>query len=175
MSEYFTALCDTMEDIARNPRAVFMGQSVAWPGTAMFKTMAGVPMEQRIEFPVAEDMQMGAAIGMSLAGDLPVCIFPRWNFLLCATNQLVLHLDKLPLYSRGGFKPKVIIRTAVATDDPLDPGPQHIGDFCDPFRMMLATVHIHRLQTPRDVRERYAQALAADHSTILVEMAEHYT
>lgn len=174
MSEYFTALCDAMEMLSRQPRAVFIGQAVKYPGTAMFKTLGGVPESQRIEFPVAEDMQMGVAIGMALNGDLPVCIYPRFNFLLLAVNQLCLHLDKLPVYSRGGYKPKVIIRTAVATDQPLDPGPQHLGDFSEPFARMLTTVRVQRLWTAEDVRAGYADALAFDGSTLLVEMAEKY-
>lgn len=163
-----------MKRIAQEPRAVFIGQSVKYPGTAMYRTLTQVPEEQRIEFPVAEDMQMGVAIGMAINGDLPVCIYPRWNFLLLATNQLVLHLDKLPLYSRGGYRPKVIIRTAVATDDPLDPGPQHLGDYSEPFARMLETVRVRRMVTAQQVREAYADALEYDGSSILVEMAEMY-
>ena len=30
-----------------------------------------------------------------MSGKIPVSIFPRWNFLLLAINQLVNHLDKL--------------------------------------------------------------------------------
>ena len=47
-----------------------------------------------IELPVAEEMQMGMSFGMSLDGTIPISIYPRWNFLLCAINQLVNHLDK---------------------------------------------------------------------------------
>src|SRR5712691_1403346 len=143
MSDYFNALCDIMKMLGEHPKTIFIGQTVRYPGTAMFSTLTDVPNEKRIELPVFEDTQMGMAIGLSLRGLLPVCVFPRWNFLLIAANQLVLHLDKLPIYSRGGYRPKVIIRTAVATEHPLDPGPQHLGDFSEAVRMMLATVRVY--------------------------------
>src|SRR5215475_11958092 len=137
MGTYFDALCAAMRMVADEPKAIFMGQAVAYPGTAMTNTFKGIAPEKLLEMPVAEDMQLGMATGMALAGWLPVCCYPRFNFLLLATNQLVLHLDKLPLYS--GWRPRVIVRTAIATPEPLDPGPQHLGDFTDAFRSMLKT------------------------------------
>lgn len=138
----------------------------------MFKTLRAVPMDKRLEFPVAEDCQMGFCIGAALAGDLPICIFPRFNFLLLAISQLVLHLDKLPLMCSA--QPRVIIRTAVATDDPLDPGPQHVGDFTDAFRSMLLSVAVVRLTTAALIVPCYEQALRRDGSTILVEFSRLY-
>src|SRR6516162_7203129 len=112
MSEYFDQLSKAMVAVAQHPRAVFMGQAVEYPGTAIFNTLKDVPKEKKLELPVAEDMQMGMAIGMSLNGELPICIYPRINFLLLAINQLVLHLDKLPLYS--DWKPNVLITKPIA-------------------------------------------------------------
>src|SRR5215475_2700738 len=138
---YFDSLCEAMNVLAEVPNTVFMGQGM-WAGTTMSATLAGVPDHKKLEFPVAEDLQMGMAIGMALDGMLPICIFPRWNFLLCAANQLVNHLDRIPIYSVGGFKPKVIIRTAVPSNQPFNPGPQHDDDFTDAFKMMLRTVDV---------------------------------
>ena len=98
---YRTELTRAMTLLGQDPRTIVMGQAVAFPGTGMTATFAGVPKDQLLELPVAEDMQLGMAIGMSLAGYLPICVFPRWNFLLAATDQLVNHLDKLPLYGNG--------------------------------------------------------------------------
>lgn len=172
---YIEELRRAMEIVARHPRSVFIGQAVRFPGTAMYGTLQGVPLNKRVEFPVAEDMQLGLAIGAALSGDLPICIYPRWNFLLLATNQLVLHLDKLPLYSDGGYKPRVIIRTSVATPNPLDPGEQHLGDFSVAFQSMLETVSVVRLLRDIDVVPAYQAALNRDGSTILVEYASAYT
>jgi pyruvate/2-oxoglutarate/acetoin dehydrogenase E1 component len=174
VTAYFDELCRAMERVAERPDAVFIGQAVRCSGTAMSRTFANVPMEKRIEFPVAEDFQLGAALGMSLRGLLPVCIYPRINFLLLAMSQLALHLDKIPIYSRGGYKPKVIIRTAVATDKPLDPGVQHLGSFVDAFKLMLEDVEVFELHTSSEVRMQYQDALDREGSTLLVERAELY-
>ena len=174
MSVYFSELCAAMNRLAAVQNSVFLGQAVACPGTAMSRTLEGVPSGKKIEFPVAEDTQLGAATGMSIRGLLPICIYPRWNFLLLAASQLVLHLDKIPIYSRGGYRPKVIIRTAVASDDPMDPGPQHLGDFSDMFSKILAVVRVVKLDNAYAIREQYLNALERDTSTILVEYARNY-
>lgn len=174
MISYFDALCNAMEMLADNPKTIFMGQAVKYPGTAMYRTLAKVPDTQKLELPVAEDMQLGMAIGMSLNGYIPICIYPRWNFLLLAMNQLVLHLDKLPIYSR--YKPKVIIRTAVATREPMDPGPQHLGDFTHAFKDILKTVCVSRfrLQENSAIIPAYQRALQDDNSWLMVEYLENY-
>jgi pyruvate/2-oxoglutarate/acetoin dehydrogenase E1 component len=169
---YFDELCAAMALVAEDRNAIFMGQGVGVAGTTLSDTLAHVPAGKRLEMPVAEDMQMGMAIGMALAGKLPVCIFPRWNFVLCAANQLVNHLDRLPLYS--DYKPRVIIRTAVPSTVPFNPGPQHDDDFTKPFIGMLRTVRVVVLNTPQSIADEYRIALNSDKSTILVEFTEHY-
>lgn len=170
---YRDEIVKAMTALGKRPDTVFLGQAVAYPGTAMYGTLDGVPMEKRVELPVMEDAQLGMAIGMSLAGLLPVCIYPRINFLLLAVNQLVLHLDKLPLYGNG-YKPKVIIRTAVAHDKPMDPGVQHLGDYGAALDSMLDTVHVRYLNKPGQVSHEYEMALDNAHSTILIERMELY-
>jgi pyruvate/2-oxoglutarate/acetoin dehydrogenase E1 component len=120
--------------------AVFLGQAVACDGTAMRSTLKHLPPERLIEMPVAENMQAGMCTGIAIAGGLPVCCYPRINFMLEAVSQIVQHLDKLPLYS--DYRPRVIIRTAIATNKPLDPGPQHVGNYVPAFRSMLKTIHV---------------------------------
>ncbi len=171
-SAYFSELCRAMEMLSQHPRSVFMGQAVAYPGTAMFGTLRNVGHSRRVEWPVCEDMQLGAAIGASLNGDLPICIYPRINFLLCAMPQLVLHLDAIPRYST--YRPKVIIRTAIATDKPLDPGPQHVGDFTDMFLSALKTVVVVNLDNAHDIVPQYQAALDRDGSTLLIEQLANY-
>lgn len=174
MSAYFEELCRTMAWLSERPRAVFVGQAVRFAGTSMFTTLRDVPMEKRIEFPVAEDMQLGLCTGMALNGDLPISIYPRINFLLLAVNQLVLHLDKLPLYSNDGYRPKVIIRTAIATDKPLDPQAQHIGDYSDALEAMLKTVTVVRLDRAKQIFPAYRKAVEWDGPTLLIERTELY-
>lgn len=174
LMSYFSELTKAMTMLGEQPNAIVMGQGVRCGGTSMHGTFDGVPDDKRLEMPVAEDLQMGMAIGMAINGMLPVCVYPRWNFLLCAVNQLVNHLDRLPLYSDGGYKPKVIIRVAAPSTYPFNPGPQHDDDFTEAFRMMLRTVRVMRLTKESDIAVEYRRALFREESTVLVEYTECY-
>jgi pyruvate/2-oxoglutarate/acetoin dehydrogenase E1 component len=151
-----------------------MGQAVARPGTAMSDTLRGVSRSKLLELPVFEDTQMGMAIGMAIGGWFPITIYPRWNFLLCATNQLVNHLDKLARYSGGGYRPRVIVRVGIGASEPLDPGPQHLGDFTDAFRMLLKSTRVVRLEEPSEIVGEYESAMKREGSTVLVEDVRRY-
>lgn len=141
----------------------------------MFQTFEKVPDQMKIEVPVFENTQLGLCIGLSLAGYHPiVCTFPRINFLLEAVSQLVQHLDLLPIYSDSGFTPRVIIRTAVAHSYPLDPGPQHLGDYSAALESMLKTVRVRRLDHANVILPAYRAAVAAPYPTLLVEYARLY-
>ncbi|MBI5773491.1 MAG: hypothetical protein HZA89_07080 [Verrucomicrobia bacterium] len=174
--KYFDEMCRAMEMLGRDPRTLFMGQAVACAGTAMTNTLKNVPREKLLELPVAEEMQMGMATGMALAGQVPVAIFPRWNFLLLAVNQVVGHLDKLPAMSEGGYRPKVIIRTGIGSERPLHPQHQHVGDFTDAFRLMCKTIEVIRLDEPQDIFPAYQKALTREdgRSTLIVEYGDYY-
>ena len=115
MSLSDSLLNQAMLMLAAQPKALFLGQNVAYDGNVMFKHLEGVPMEQRLELPVCEELQMGMSTGLALQGILPISIYPRFDFLILALNQLVNHLDKLAYMSRGDYQPKVIIRTKVGS------------------------------------------------------------
>jgi pyruvate/2-oxoglutarate/acetoin dehydrogenase E1 component len=157
-----------MRRLAADPKAIFLGQSVAYPGWA-HGSLDGVPMEQRLEMPVAEELQLGISTGLALTGHLPISIFPRFDFLLLAMSQLVLHLDKLPLMSGGDYQPKVIIRTRVGSRKPLDAGPQHTGDFTSSVASMLTTVQVRRITRLADILPTYQAALDSEWSSLIVE------
>ena len=174
--KYFDELKKSMEWIGSKENTIFIGQAVEVPGTAMFNTIKDIEKTKRVELPVFEDTQLGMSIGMSLAGKKVISIFPRWNFLLCATNQLVSHLDKLPIISEGKVTPNILIRTAVGSQRPLFPGYQHIGNMSSAFREMLSNVEIIELFEPEDIFPAYKKAFERDDgkSTILVEFQDFY-
>jgi hypothetical protein len=113
---------------------------------------------------------------MALNGTVPISIYPRWNFLLLATNQIVNHLDKISTYSYGDFNPKVIIRTSIGSERPLHPQHQHVGDFTDAFRLMCKNIEIIRLDESEQIFEAYQKAYERNDgkSTILVEWGDYY-
>ena len=158
-----------MFHLAAEPNALFLGQNVAYPGNVMFKDLEGILMEQRLELPVCEELQMGISIGLALQGYLPISIYPRCDFLLLAMNQLVNHLDKLALMSQNQFQPKVIIRTKVGSKWPLDAGPQHTQDHISSLKGMLQTVVVEQLRRPGGIILTYERAIARPGSTLIVE------
>ena len=174
--KYADELTKAMDFLAKDPKTIFLGQAVEYPGTAMTNTLKNVPKNKLIEIPVAEEMQLGISNGLALNNFIPISIFPRWNFLLLATNQLINHLDKFEVMSQGLFKTKVIIRTSIGSQRPLHPQHQHVGDFTEAFKKVLSTVDIIRLEEPKDVIPAYEKALERDDgkSTILVEYGDYY-
>ena len=104
--KYADELIKAMDFLAQNPQTIFLGQAVEYPGTIMSTTLKNISKEKLLEIPVAEEMQLGITNGLALNNFIPVSIFPRWNFLLLAANQLINHLDKLSVMSQGKFKTK---------------------------------------------------------------------
>src|SRR3989338_2367661 len=108
--KYFDELKRTMEWLAQQPKTLFLGQTVAGPGTFMYQTLRDLPKERTLEMPVNESFQMQFTLGLALAGYIPISSYPRQNFLLLATADMVNMLDKMPAISSNRVLPKVIIR-----------------------------------------------------------------
>ena len=171
---YQEEIIKAMHLLAEHPNTLFLGQSVKWPGTGLYHTIKDIPDNKKIELPVLEDIQMGISIGLSLEGFIPISIYPRWDFLILATNQLVNHLDKMEQMSDGQFKSKVIIRTAIGSIKPLFPGPQHMQDHTEAFKLMCKNINIVKLTSKEMIIPEYEKALYSDKSTILVEEPDLY-
>lgn len=150
--------------LAKHPKTLFVGQGVKYDGQRMHASFSGVPEEKRIELPVAEDFQMGFCTGLALEGFIPICVYPRIDFLLLAANQLVNHLDKMEP------QPKVIVRVAVGSKTPLNPGPQHTQDHVEAFRLLLKNVPVVEFVDTRT----YEYALNLPGSMVVVERMEMY-
>ena len=165
-----------MNYLAKNERTIFLGQAVKVPGTSMSNTFKEINPNKLIELPVAEEMQMGIANGLAINGLIPVSVFPRWNFLLLAINQLINHLDKIKLMSNDGYKTKVIIRTGIGSEKPLHPQYQHVGDFTDAVKKMCTNIEIIKLNEVKDIFPSYKKALEREDgkSTIVVEYGDYY-
>jgi pyruvate/2-oxoglutarate/acetoin dehydrogenase E1 component len=176
MGKYFDELTRTMTYLGEQEDTIFLGQAVEYKGTAMTNTLKQVPRKKLLEMPVNEEMQMGITNGLAIAGSVPISIYPRWNFLLLAVNQLVNHLDKYSLYTDGDYQPKAIIRTSIGSMRPLNPQIQHTGDFTDAFRHMLTTIEVIRLDEPEDIFPAYEKAYnrTDGKSTLLVEWGDYY-
>ncbi len=168
---YKDYLTREMNRLAADPRVYFLGQQVA--AEDFYGTLREVPLDRRIEMPVAEEMQMGISIGMALEGLRPVSIYQRMDFLPRAMDQLVNHLNLIEKLSHGKFNPKVIIRTTIGPTGPLYPGLQHCKDLIPGMRAMV-DFPVLDLKTPEDIMAGYQQAREGDQSIMLVERQELY-
>lgn len=170
--QYNLELKNAMNWLAEQDDTIFLGQAVTYAGTGCYESLTGVPDHKKMEFPVAENFQIGVSTGLALNGFVPISVVPRWNFLLCATDQIVNHLDKMELMSNG-FHPKVIIRVAVGSEKPVDPQDQHKGNFSEAFRLMCKTIRIVELTDHTKIGELYKEAYAHPKSTIMVEFPDY--
>ena len=163
--------------LGEQQNTLFLGQAVEYAGTGMTNTLSEVPKNKLLEMPVNEDMQMGITIGMALNGTVPISIYPRWNFLILAANQIVNHLDKLKIMSNDEYKTNIIIRTSIGSQRPLHPQHQHISDFTAGFKAMCDWVDIIRLDEPHQIFDAftYAYRRKDNRPTILVEWGDYYS
>lgn len=174
--KYFDELKRTMEWIAQQPKTIFVGQTVAGPGTFMFQTLRDVPKERTLEMPINESFQMQFTVGLALAGYVPISVYPRQNFLLLATGDMANIIDKIPAISSNQILPRMIIRVAVGPDSPVHPGHQHVGNYAEAFRKMFSWIEVIELNEPQDIFPAYEKALTRQDSktTLMIEHGNYY-
>ena len=171
MNSYKEALTAAMVNLAEDPKIRFVGYGVKIGGRA-HGTLKTVPDAQLVETPVAENLMVGLAIGMSLAGLRPVVFIERFDFILNALDAIVNHLDKIGSMSRGQFKPAVILRVVVGNKEkPFFTGATHTQDFTVAVEQMVR-FPVQNLLTEEEVTNYYYRARLSQQrgqSTMLIE------
>ena len=162
-------------DLLAKEGYLFIGQNVLAGGTSLYHMVKHLPIEQRIELPVFEEIQMGMSIGMTLEG-LKVCTtYPRMDFIILALNQIINHADKIKAMSKDQFKLKgLIIRVAVGSTKPIFSGEQHSGDYTKAFKSMCKHIKVVKLMKPEQIVPAYKKAMKSDTPTIIIEVADLY-
>jgi pyruvate/2-oxoglutarate/acetoin dehydrogenase E1 component len=174
--KYRDELIRSMEWLAEKDNTIFLGQACKVSGHAISSTLEKVPEDKRVELPVFEETQMGMSTGMAMEGFVPITMYPRFDFFILSCNQLINHLDKMRDMSKGDMTPRVIIRVAVGSKNPIDAGPQHTQDHSEAFRKMLTDVNVVQLNEPEDIFPAFKEAYEREDSksTLLIEYGEHY-
>ena len=168
-SNYHIAIREEMEKLAENYKVIFLGQQTL--SESFYGTLKNIPVERRMEMPVAEDMQMGLSIGLALEGYLPVSIFQRMDFLPRACDQLVNHLNLMKKLTRDRYNPKVIIRTTIGIENV---GLQHNKDLTDMFQAILE-FPVVKVTTVEEVKEAYKLAREGMDSILIIEDQKLYS
>jgi pyruvate/2-oxoglutarate/acetoin dehydrogenase E1 component len=150
---------------------VFIGQQIVYAGNPMSTTLVNVSKEKMIETPVFEEVQMGITLGMAMTGKTVVSFYPRWDFIVSATNQLVNHVDKYNLMT--GKEVNILIRLGKGSDVPLDPGHQHKNDYFSEFSSMCKYIKFHNLTSVDKIKPAYDEAMKGG-VHVLVEYPQLY-
>ena len=154
---YLEELDKGMRLIADDPRTLIVGQAVSYKGHCLTRQAAFWDEARRIEMPVAEEFQTGFALGLALDGNIPVSVYPRHNFLLCAMSQLVNHIDKWD--EMGGGNPHMILVAVKGSDFPLDPGSQHKAGFSHEFASMCKNINVTDIMYPHQAVPTFERAI----------------
>jgi pyruvate/2-oxoglutarate/acetoin dehydrogenase E1 component len=173
--KYKDELIRSMKWLGEKDNTLFLGQATLFSGHAISGTLTKIPKEKLIELPVMEEVQMGMCTGLSLEGYVPISIYPRFNFMMLAINQLVNHMDKMKEMSKGMLVPKVIVRVAVGARKPLNGGSQHTQDFTESIKHMLTDTVLVELTEPEQVFSTFEDAYNRDGSTVVVEWGDFYS
>ncbi len=179
--KYKNEIIRSMDWLSEKEDTVFLGQAVNYSGNAMFNTTKEISLDKKIELPVFEDVQMGMSLGMAYEGAVPITSYPRFDFLICAVNQLVNHVDKMSIISEGQYQPRIIIRTSIGSRIPLDAGEQHTQDHTQAFKNLLKRVHVVVLDEWHDVfpafKHAYERQPVSKYDslvTLMIEWGDHY-
>lgn len=172
VSEYKLAISSAMTQLGKADDVVFIGQQIVYPGNPMSTTLTEVPKEKMIEVPVMEETQMGMSLGIAMTGKRVVSFYPRWDFVISATNQLINHLDKYELMT--GKNVDILIRVGKGSDDPLDPGHQHKANYFNEFESMCKNITFFDLKTAEEVENAYNYFNTNGGINIFVEYPQLY-
>ena len=171
-SPYKDSLINAMTYLGNKDNIVFIGQQIVYAGNPMSTTLINVPKDKMIEVPVMEETQMGMSLGISMTGKTVITFYPRWDFLISATNQLVNHVDKYELMT--GKKANILIRLGKGADTPLDPGHQHKGNYINEFKSLCPNITFYNLTDHHSIIDSYVNAYEQGGVHVLVEYPELY-
>lgn len=171
---YKNALINAMTFLGEKSDTIFIGQQIVWYGNPMSSTLDGVPKNKLIEVPVFEESQMGMSLGLAMDKKFVITFYPRWDFLVCAMNQLVNHVDKLQDMSNNQWVPNIIIRVGKGGSYPLDPGHQHKANYFSEFKPFLKNATFYDLTKQEDIIPAYMDAYKNGGISLIAEYPELY-
>ena len=169
--KYFDAVKQSMEMLAKECQAVFMGYNV-YHGSA-YGSLKEIPASQRLETPLAENLMAGLAMGMSLEGFRPVLFFERHEFVLNAIDALVNTLDIIEVISDGQYRMPVIIKAVAGSVKPFYAGLTHTRYLGDMFKASVA-FPVFEPQNAQEVLKAYTFAKQAKGPVMIAERKELY-
>jgi len=162
---YKDAVCSSMKKLAQEG-VIFVGYNVRCGNG--YETFGDVPLDQRLETPLAENLMAGLALGMSLEGYRPLLFFERHDFIYNALDILVNQADKAMFLSNGEYEFPIIIKAVVGSVKPFYAGHTHTSDLSELFKKMF-TFPVYDPVTPGEVIAAYDFALTSKRPVLISE------
>jgi len=135
---YKETIQQAMTDLGKDPSLLVLGYNVCKSGGEGGGSFSGIPESQRQEMPLAENLMMGAGIGLSLQGYTVLIWLERFDFATCLMDAAVNHLNAIASLSEGIHRPACIIRTVVGNSKtPLYTGKVHTQNFYQAMKEMV--------------------------------------
>lgn len=164
---YKQAIQGKCEAYALDKKVRFIGYNTVF-GSRMYGTLDNIEPNQCIETPVAENLMVGLAMGMSLEGYKPVVCFERHDFMLLALDAMANQMDKMPWMSGGQFKYPIIIRAIVGSRTPMDPGPMHRQDYTSALSSMLKRTPVRSFSSIGGINTAWDHVGKSDSGAVIV-------
>jgi acetoin:2,6-dichlorophenolindophenol oxidoreductase subunit beta len=113
---YRAAVADALaQELARDPRVVFLGEDVAAAG-GVFKTTVGLlerfGPKRVLDTPISEQAILGMAMGAAMTGMRPVAEIMFSDFLAVCWDLVANEIAKSPYMTDGQVSLPLVIRTA---------------------------------------------------------------
>ena len=162
-----------MKCLSRHKKTVFLGEGIINAGR-VYGTLNKVPVRKCIEMPIAENLIMGAAIGLAIGGYKPIVVFQRMDFMLIAADALINHAALIPKMSGGKIQVPLIVRCIIGSQDPrFDVGEQHKHDFQHVFEPYIHTIRIKK-ENAFEIKDIYEGVYQQDDPHIVIEEKDLY-
>jgi pyruvate/2-oxoglutarate/acetoin dehydrogenase E1 component len=154
--------------LAADERVLLLGEDIADPGasgpTKGLSTKYGT--DRVLDTPISEAAIIGAAIGASIDGFLPVAEIMIMDFIGIAADQIINHAAKLRFMSAGRTTSPITVRTQVYGG--LGTGATH-SQSLEAWFMHIPGLKVIVPATPRDGKGLLTSAIFDDDPCIFVE------
>lgn len=171
---YKDQVIESMNYLAAQSDTVFIGQGLI-NGERVYGTLKDVPTVKCLEMPIAENLIVGTALGLSLRKYRPIVVFQRMDFMLICADAIINHMNLMPQMTNGLVKFPVMLRCIVGSQDKkFDVGMQHSKDLAAMFQ--VAGVNVVEFRRGIEILNAYKQEYndPSERGVIMVEYKDNY-
>jgi pyruvate/2-oxoglutarate/acetoin dehydrogenase E1 component len=167
---YVEAVCEACDqEMQRDPSVIVFGLDVDDPKAIQGTTRGLLEKygpERVFGTPLSEDAMTGVAIGAALAGQRPVHVHIRMDFLMLSMNQLVNVAAKSSYMYGGRVKVPIVVRSMIGKS--WGQGAQHSQGLYS-FFMHVPGIKVVAPTTPYDAKGCLIAAIRDDNPVMYVE------